>query len=101
MGSTRTLDCKPFKKNHDDQLKLVNSFHWLNLDQLEGIEDDIRQLFLDSFYIDETRRERIIEILQVRIEKLRGYVKMHQKNYDDIKADVRENIAYSGKWMTL
>ena len=97
MGGTRRLDCKPFKNNHEDQLKLVKSFDWLNLERLEGIEDDIRKLFVDSLYIDESRRTRIIEVLQVRIEKLKDYIKNQQNNYDDIKADIQENIAYSGK----
>ena len=97
MGSTKRLDCKPFKKNHEDQLKLVKSFDWLDLERLEGTLDDIRKLFVGSLYIDEARRTRIIEVLQIRIQKLKDHIKNHQKNYDDIKADVQENIAYSGK----
>lgn len=97
MGRTKTLDCKPFKKNHEEQLKLVKSFDWLNLDQLDGFEDEVRQLFAGSIYIDETRRERIVEILQIRIDKLKSHIKTHRKSYDDVENDVVENIAYSGK----
>jgi len=97
MGSTGRLECKPFKKNHEDQLKLVKSFNWLKLERLEGIENEIKQLFEGSLYIDENRRAKIIEVLQIRIEKLTNYVKNHQKSEDDIKDDVQENIAYSGK----
>jgi len=97
MGSIKRLDCKPFKNNHEDQLKLVKSFDWINLERLEGTLDDIKKLFVGSLYIDEARRARIIEVLQIRIQKLKDHIKNHQKNYDDIKADVQENIAYSGK----
>jgi len=97
MGSTRRLDCKPFKKNHEDQLKLVKSFDWLNLERIEGTLDDIKKLLVGSLYIDEVRSTRIIEVLQIRIQKLKDHIKNDQKNDDDIKADVQENIAYSGK----
>jgi hypothetical protein len=97
MGSSRTLDCKPFKKNHHDQLKLVESFDWLHLDQLEGIFDEVRRLFVGSLYINDERRERIIEILQMRIETLKKYIENYQGNVDVIEADVEVNVAYSGK----
>ena len=97
MGRTKALNCKPFKKNHQDQLKLVKSFNWLNLNQLEGIYDEVRHLFVDSLYINEERRERIIVLLQIRIEKLKGYIENYQDSVDTLQDDVEENIAYSGK----
>ena len=97
MGGVRKLECKPFKKNHEEQLKLVDSFDWLNLDQLVGIEDEIRRLFEDALYIDEQRRERIIEILQIRIDKLSNHIRSHQGNIDELEDDVKQNMAYSGK----
>ena len=97
MGSTRKLECKPFKKNHEDQLKLVRSLDWLDLERLKGFEDEVRGLFADAIYIDKARQDRIVEILQMRIEKLKKHLKIPRKNTDDVRADVEENIAYSGK----
>ncbi|MCL1990574.1 MAG: HipA domain-containing protein [Defluviitaleaceae bacterium] len=97
MGSTKRLACKPFKSNHENQLKLVTSFNWLKLEQLSDIEDEIRALFIDSLYIDETRREQIIDLLKIRISKLKTYVEQFSKSVDDVKDDVTQNMAYSGK----
>jgi len=119
MGSLAYLECKPFKKTHVEQLKLVNNFSWLVLDKLNGIEVDIKELLnepfttvqhLDdsfelpsssslsgSFFLDGERRNRIIEVLLSRIDNLKKYVKTYKNSQDDIKADVLENVAYSGK----
>jgi len=97
MGRTASLDCKPFKKRHDDQLKLVKSFDWLKLEALDGIENDLQQLFADAFYIDEARRSRLIELLQLRIAKLKSYVAKKPTSFDDVKADVAFDSAYFGK----
>ena len=38
---TSDIVCKPFKKTHGEQLKLVTSFDWVEFDKLKGIEDEI------------------------------------------------------------
>ena len=45
IRSGRNITCKPFKKTHQDQLRLVTSFDWLDLSKLGGIEQDIREVF--------------------------------------------------------
>ena len=40
----RQIECKPFKKTHHEQLKLVTSFGWIDFDRLRGLEQDIRDL---------------------------------------------------------
>lgn len=39
------LTCKPFKPDHNEQIKLVTSFDWLDLSLLDGIEDEVRTIF--------------------------------------------------------
>ena len=36
--SARAIECKPFKKTHHEQLKLVTSFGWIDFDRLRGVE---------------------------------------------------------------
>ena len=114
MGSLVYLECKPFKRTHEEQLKLVTDFSWLDFDKLNGIaveikellntplttvkhSDDSEQSLLGSFFLDAERRNRIIEVLLSRIDNLKEYVKTYKNSQDDIKADVLENVAYSGK----
>ena len=62
--------CKPFKNHHEEQLKLVTDFNWIDFDRLS----DVRQLIVETLsaegaedYIDERRIEAIADAAQVRI----------------------------------
>ena len=43
MKSEKDVGCKPFKNHHIEQLRLVQSFDWLDLSKLNDIEDIIRE----------------------------------------------------------
>lgn len=92
------VTCKPFKASHEEQLKLVSDFSWLDLTALQGIDDEWRELVRDSVFIDDARCEAICEGLQRRMKLLEAHaMSMHgQMVYDDIHADIAEDIAYSG-----
>nr|WP_240472953.1 HipA domain-containing protein [Paenibacillus sanguinis] len=101
LGLIRTdgkLTCKPFKPDHNEQIKLVTSFDWLDLSLLDGIEDEVRTIFRGSLFVDEARCHAICQALRGRIERLREI--MHSREpqvwVDDHNTDVQENIAYSG-----
>ena len=98
MGATRDLKCKPFKTRHESQIKLVQSFDWLDLSKLDGIEYEIRDLCCDAKYISSQRREEMIRILKGRILKLQQLIaaKTNETFVDDIADDVKLNKAYSG-----
>jgi len=98
IGSTKRLGCKPFKNKHDDQIKLVKSFDWLDLSRLKGIDEEIGELLKNAIYIDGQRRDEIIRALNVRIAKLEQIINNQSNIYsvDDIKDDVAKDIAYSG-----
>ncbi|WP_240941925.1 hypothetical protein [Paenibacillus sp. HB172176] len=51
--------CKPFKPEHNEQIKLVSSFEWLDLSALDGIEDEVRDVFHGSVFADEARCQAI------------------------------------------
>ena len=44
IGRTAKLQCKPFKNTHEEQIKLVSSFEWLDISKLNGIEEEFREL---------------------------------------------------------
>lgn len=55
--------CKPFKKTHGDQLKLVSDYSWIDFAKLDGIEDEIQELLSDERLqklVDEERKNVII-----------------------------------------
>ena len=65
--------CKPFKRTHGEQLSLVTSFDWLDLSALDGIEDDIFNIFDDEKareYIDTDRAKTIAAQVRKRINRL-------------------------------
>ena len=70
---TAELVCKPFKRTHGEQLSLVTSFDWLDLSALDGIEDDIFNIFDDEKareYIDTDRAKTIAAQVRKRINRL-------------------------------
>ncbi|KWX76969.1 excisionase [Paenibacillus riograndensis] len=92
------LTCKPFKPDHNEQIKLVTSFDWLDLSALDGIEEEVQDIFRDSLFVDEARCHAICQALRGRIERLQEivYSRHSQSWVDDHSTDVKENIAYSG-----
>lgn len=86
------VECKPFKKTHAEQLKLVTSFGWMDFEKLTGIEDDIRAV-LDQAgtYMDEARKEAIISAFSMRLENLMKLTQA-QRQTDDVRQDVEQDV---------
>ena len=68
----KDIETKPFKNNLLDQLKLVSSFDWLDIKQLDNIKANIKSWFtaLESKYLDEERIKAISEAVIIRIDYL-------------------------------
>jgi len=98
ISPTAKLICKPFKNDHDEQIKLVTSFDWLDLSALRGIEEEFREILKGSLFIDPARSDALCIALQKRVEMLAQIVNARTPRFwaDDRSADVIENIAYSG-----
>ncbi|RRJ64886.1 excisionase [Paenibacillus oralis] len=98
ISPTTKLTCKPFKNDHNEQIKLVTSFDWLDLSALHGLAEEFRDILKDSLFIDAARRDALCSALQKRIDMLAKIVhsRAPQLWVDDRSADVLENIAYSG-----
>ena len=91
------ITCKPFKNKHEEQLKLVKSFEWLELNNLHDIDEIVASSFIGENiedYIDKKRIEAITESVKKRIEKLREIISKNSSSETDSTAnDVKENIA--------
>lgn len=63
---------KPFKNNPLEQLKLVQSFDWLNVEKLNLVKEKLLSLFkqFESKYLDKQRITAIVESAITRIDYL-------------------------------
>lgn len=100
IGTGTRVTCKPFKTTHEEQIKLVHSFDWLDIGKLVGIEEEFRELVRGSLFIDEARCDALCMALRKRIKLLEQVREMQRTTYtgytDDRSGDVKEDIAYSG-----
>ncbi|MCL2845383.1 MAG: hypothetical protein FWE23_08040 [Chitinivibrionia bacterium] len=71
------LESKPFRSKHENQIKLVKDFSWLNLDTLDGIEDEFAEILSkavsDPSLLAE-RNKKLCSALRKRIELLKSIV---------------------------
>ena len=94
IRSGRNVTCKPFKRTHQDQLRLVTSFDWLDLSKLDGVDQDIREVFAGAGeFIDKERVEAIVASVNQRIQMLETFILTQQPQEDSTKNDVERNVA--------
>lgn len=98
ISATSKVTCKPLKTDHEEQLKLVKSFNWLDLSKLDGIEEELREIMSGSLFADEARQDALCTALRQRIEMLQQFIQTSAKQIwtDDQRMDVQMNLAYSG-----
>jgi len=78
---SRDLKCRPFNKKHNDQIKHVKDFSWLDLSKLDGIEDEYAHI-LAEIVDDKTlelRTKKLCWALRKRIEMLKEIVAKRQR----------------------
>lgn len=107
IKTDKDIVCKPFKKHHEEQIKLVHSFDWLDLSKLNDVEDIIKEVLsqdTDKNYIDDNRILVVIDALKRRIQNLEQIVRDHYVRPDlndtmTTEDDVEENVSedYSSK----
>lgn len=92
------ITCKPFKKHHEEQLKLVSDFSWLNLENLKDVGEMIEEVFSDERAQERVGEKRIKEIIgsvKVRVEYLgeikQSYNPSEQSTADDVEEDIAED----------
>jgi len=69
-------DCKPFRKDHAEQIKLVDDFSWFDVDALQGLEDEIQDIFMASEDIDIPRRSAIAKAVIDRADQVTSRLKI-------------------------
>ena len=107
MKSEKDVGCKPFKNHHIEQLRLVQSFDWVDLSMLNDVEDIIREVLskdTDETYIDEHRINAVVNAVKRRIQNLEQIIRERQSeifahSYSSTEDDVEEDVAedYSPK----
>ena len=94
IRSGRNVTCKPFKRTHQDQLRLVTSFDWLDFSNLNDVDQDIREVFTGAKeFIDKERVEAIIASVNQRIQMLETFILTQQPQEDSTENDVERNVA--------
>ncbi len=90
----RGIECKPFKKSHEEQLRLVSSFDWIVFDRLNGIEDEIIAVFDEAGeFMEPARKQAIAASVSKRIERLEAQASSAAPAVDAVSSDVLEDIA--------
>ena len=72
--------CQPFAKTHDEQIALVSDFGWFNCDALEGIEQEVIEIFSESCIVDESRANAIAKALFERTGDVERLAKGKRQN---------------------
>lgn len=99
MRSEKDVVCKPFKNHHNQQIKLVSDFSWIDFDALSDVAVLITNvLSADEAkdYIDESRVRAIAMGVQRRADTL-SHLAMNQAPAQDMTTDddVEEDVAES------
>ena len=99
MMNAREVICKPFKKHHEEQLKLVSDFDWIDFAKLDDVPDMIVGVLSDENardYMDENRIRAIAELTRKRIEHLKQLAGSHERTKtiglnDEVTVNVAED----------
>ena len=88
------IECKPFKKTHSEQLKLVRSFDWLDLGKLTGFDEEMGEI-LDSAgdYMDVVRKKAILNAFSTRLGMLAETSARQVNTVDNMESDVAVDLA--------
>lgn len=101
INANSKITCKPFKNNHEDQLRLVQSFDWFEPNALYDIESEFHEITKDSLFVDDKRKNCISFAFRDRVDMLLEFVNIHSKEKYfsglDVSSDVKKDVKYSGK----
>lgn len=98
IRAERDITCKPFKKHHAEQIKLVSSFDWIDFEKLTDVGSLITNVLSDERnggFIDENRISAIAASTVKRIQTLSEISLTHTSCIHEITTedDVDEDIA--------
>lgn len=96
IHTEKNITCKPFKRRHEEQIKLVSSFDWIDFSKLSEAGDMVREVFSDpraKELISANRKEAIAQMVERHIENLQTIAESHTPREDSTQGDVEENVA--------
>ena len=94
ISNEKAVVCKPFKKSHKEQLKLVKSFEWINFDAIKDFDNEIRKVLSSAKeYADAIRIESIANAFTKRYAYLYEMAMSVVHSQDNIEEDIEEDIA--------
>lgn len=98
IRSGQDIICKPFKKHHAEQLKLVSSFDWIDFNRLADVEEMVAVILADEKikdFVDEGRKSAISASVGKRIQILKDIAGTHCPLVSEITTedDVEEDVA--------
>lgn len=64
------IETKPFYAEASRQMKLVSDFGWIPFEGLKQIEDDVREVFVPTEFMDEERIEVLAHAVAGRVKEL-------------------------------
>ncbi len=82
--------CKPFKKRHADQLRLVRSFDWIDFGALDDVRDFIVSVLSDERAADCMDELRIRNIADLTVKRIKE-VEALASSAPETRADTAEN----------
>ena len=96
IATGEDIVCKPFKKHHEEQLKLVWDLSWIDFDRLSDVREMITGILSSEIAaetIDENRIEAIVQSVESRIRTLQQITPAHHSGRSASDDDLTENIA--------
>ena len=97
IRSSRNVTCKPFKNDHEEQLKLVSDLSWFDPSRLSDVHALIEDTLSEGGageYIDKNRITAIADAAERRIRHIADIaVSNRQKHTDSTLNDVEEDVA--------
>ncbi len=107
IRAERGIVCKPFKRHHEEQLKLVRSYDWIPFENLVDVKEMICEVLLDEQaqeFMDERRIMAIADSVENRIQKLKEVaadvsgktvnINAQNSTQDDVEKNIAED--YTG-----
>ena len=92
------IECRPFKSTHEEQLKLVSSFDWLDFSKLNSMTNEINDILSDEkvkTYIDDNRRNAIVNFVENRIQQLES-VALSRNKTTTVEKTFLNDVNYCG-----
>lgn len=85
----RSVKGRTFKRNLDDQLRLIRDTGCVDLSRLDGIESSVRRILSGSRgRIGDERADAVVSMLRHRIDSLQDHLDEPPGFHDDIRDDI-------------